>query len=320
MTKESCNVSEAVCLVAMNGIVVVAEALRECVGPFAMQLAEALAHVAVEFAIGALLRATFDNHVAKLDVLTFRYFEFEKLVHALFKVERGHDGEVDGASEVDEVCLGPIVDFELTLGIFLTTSLVVIIAFVGTSDALAVGIGVAVVAIRVLTEDLCLDGAVAVLVFDEFGILLENVETLLDIELVVQTDAMGDLVLLFDEVERLGNAWVVFECFTAYLREHLDHVLHTFADLPFIKDSSEAIEDAVVRLRRFFSKEGADLAHEADGDLDTVVGRLLEKEHQNLEGKDLVDDPLADKMRDEHGGRVADCLVVALEGTSELRD
>lgn len=87
VAKKPGNVSQSICLVAMDGIVVVTKTLRKCIGPFPMQLAEAFAHVAVEFAVGTLLRATFDNHVAELNVLAFRHLKFEQLVHALFKVE-----------------------------------------------------------------------------------------------------------------------------------------------------------------------------------------------------------------------------------------
>lgn len=61
----------------MDGVVVVAETLLKGLRPLAMQLAEALAHVAVKLAVGSLLRATLDDHVAELDVLTFGHLELE---------------------------------------------------------------------------------------------------------------------------------------------------------------------------------------------------------------------------------------------------
>lgn len=115
VTEEARDVAEAVGLVSMDGVVVVAEALFEVVGPLAMELAEALAHVAVELAVGALLGAALYDHVAKLNVLTFGNLELEELVHALFKVERGHDGEIDGSPQVGKVGLGPVVNLELSL-------------------------------------------------------------------------------------------------------------------------------------------------------------------------------------------------------------
>ncbi len=102
---------------------------------------------------------------------------------ALFEVERGHDGEIDGPSQVDQVGLGAIVDLELVCGIIL----VAIFAFIRIGSGLAVGVRATTIAFIILAENLSLDGPIALLVFDKLGILLEDVETLFDIELVVQT-------------------------------------------------------------------------------------------------------------------------------------
>ncbi|KAI3483060.1 hypothetical protein L1887_54081 [Cichorium endivia] len=282
VTEEARDVAEAVGLVSMDGVVVVAEALFEVVGPLAMELAEALAHVAVELAVGALLGAALYDHVAKLNVLTFGNLELEELVHALFKVERGHDGEIDGSPQV-------------------------------ARTSLEVRIRSAVVAAIIFAQDLCLDSSVALLIFKKVRVVLEDVEALLDVELIIQTDGMRDLVVLFDQVEGFWDAQVVLEAVAAHLREHLDHVLHALADVSLVEYCTEPIKDAVVGLGRLFGEESADLAHETDGDLDAIIGGIFEQEDEDLERQDLVDDALVDEMSNEHGGRVADGLVVALE-------
>lgn len=95
--------------------------------------------------------------------------------------------------------------------------------------------------------------------------------------------------------------------------------MHTFAYFSFVEDGSEAVKDAIVRFRRFLGKESTNLAHKTNCDLDTIVGGLFKKKNENFEGENFVHDPLVDEMGEKHGSRVADCLIVTLEGASELR-
>lgn len=120
----------------MNCVVVVAEALFKVFRPLAVQLAQALSHIAVELAVRTLLRAAFHDHIAKLNVLPFRNLELKELVNAFLKVQRRHDGEVDGPSKVDQVGLGAVMDLELLLCVVLIS----VVALVGVGLGLAIGI------------------------------------------------------------------------------------------------------------------------------------------------------------------------------------
>lgn len=62
--EETRNVAQPVGFVTMNRVVVVVEALLEETTPHAVQLAQTLSDVPVEFAVRSLLRATLDDHVA----------------------------------------------------------------------------------------------------------------------------------------------------------------------------------------------------------------------------------------------------------------
>lgn len=95
VTKESGNVSEAVGLVSMDGFVVVGKRFFEKVLPKPVELAEALADVAVELRIGSLLRTTFHNHRDQFRFLAGGQRDFHQLVTAFLKVDRRHDCEVD---------------------------------------------------------------------------------------------------------------------------------------------------------------------------------------------------------------------------------
>lgn len=122
VAKESSNVAKTIGFVPMDCVVIVAETRLKILRPVARQFAEALAHVAVEFAVSAFLRATLDNHVAQFDVLSFRNLQLEQLVHTLFKVQGRHDGEVDGASEIDEVRFSSVLNLDLLLGLVFTVA------------------------------------------------------------------------------------------------------------------------------------------------------------------------------------------------------
>ena len=148
----------------------------------------------------------------------------------------------------------------------------------------------------------------------------ELTEHFLDLDLVVERDAVGDHVLLLDEVEPLGDDGVVFVLVFADLEQDLDHVLDALVDGALVQDGAEAVKDAVVGAGRVLGEEGADLAHERDGNLDAVVGRALEQEDEHLQGEDLVRDLLIDELGEEGGGGGHGRLVVALVAPAELVD
>lgn len=111
MTKETTDISEFVGLVSMDSFVVFPERLLEAVGPDSVQLAESFSDKTVKVGIGAFLRATFDNHVAQLDLesesarkvvlkskkpkrvfpiahlATLRHIDLHQLMHGFLKVE-----------------------------------------------------------------------------------------------------------------------------------------------------------------------------------------------------------------------------------------
>jgi hypothetical protein len=63
-----------------------------------VQETESLGKQAVETQIGTLLRATLQDHVAKLNFLSLTNVELQEFVAALLEIDRGHDHQVDGAS------------------------------------------------------------------------------------------------------------------------------------------------------------------------------------------------------------------------------
>ena len=71
MPEEACDVSEAIGLISVNCSVIVAERLLEAIVPDTIEFAEPFTDETIESRVGALLRATLDDHVAKLDLCEF---------------------------------------------------------------------------------------------------------------------------------------------------------------------------------------------------------------------------------------------------------
>ena len=130
---------------------------------------------------------------------------------------------------------------------------------------------------------------------------------------------MRDLILLLDQVELLGNAWVVLKLVLARLREDFDHVLDSHTDLALVQHRAEPIKHTVARLGRLFAKKSAHFAHERDGQLDTVVGGVFQQQHENFKCNKLVHNALIHEVCKEEQRGVALGLVVAAERTAKLR-
>ena len=69
--------------------------------------------MAVEGQISAVLHAAFNNHVAKLNLLTRSDLKLEQLVAALLKLHSRHNDEVDCLAELHQIFLRKILDFLL---------------------------------------------------------------------------------------------------------------------------------------------------------------------------------------------------------------
>lgn len=114
---------------------------------------------------------------------------------------------------------------------------------------------------------------------------------------------MRDNVLLFDEIETFGNDRVVLVFVLADLEQDFDHVLDPLVDPTLVQDGAESIENPVVCAGRVLREEGADFAHERDGNLDRVVGGAFKEEHEHLKCEDFVRDLLIYELTNERRSR-----------------
>ena len=116
------------------------------------------------------------------------------------------------------------------------------------------------------------------------------------------------MLVLLHEVQTLRDDRVVLVLILAHLHEHLDHVLDPVGDCPFVENSTEALVYGGVRLGRVLREKRANFSHEADSNLDGVVGRSLEEKEEDLEGNDFMGDSLVDEVGNEGGRGMADNL------------
>lgn len=62
----------------------------------------------------------------------------------------------------------------------------------------------------------------------------------------------------------------------------------------------------------------ANLFHQTNGNLDTVIGGLVQQKQQNLGGEHLMGNLLIDQVGQESGAAQTNSLVVSLESLAEL--
>lgn len=130
---------------------------------------------------------------------------------------------------------------------------------------------------------------------------------------------MSDLVLRFHQVQLCRHRWVVGKPLLPHSKQPFDQVLGARVHIAIGQHRAEPVKQRVDCLRCQVGERCPHFLGEADCDLDAVVAGLLEQEDDDLKGKQLVDDLLVDEVRDKRAGGKADGLVIALEGTLELR-
>jgi hypothetical protein len=115
VAEESSNVSKSVRFVPVDRVIVFSERCFKQVGPEPVDLCKALADKTIELGVRSLLRAAFDNHGRQLGLLSRRQIDLHELVAALFEINAGHDGQVDGSPQIDEIGVRLVFDIHLSI-------------------------------------------------------------------------------------------------------------------------------------------------------------------------------------------------------------
>ena len=266
--EEAGDVAQPVGLVAVDRVVVIGKRLLKQLCPQPIQLRKALASQAIELGISALLRAALDDHGRKLRLLAGGQIDLHKLVAAFLKVDARHDGQVDGAAEVDEVGVGLIFDLHRArLG-----SLLLVRA------ALRVAAGcILLLAPAFLAQNFRSQRLVGVFVLLPLGIKLENVQGIFHLHLIIKTNLMRNLVLFLNQVQLVANSRVVLVSVFAHLEEYFDHVLHPLVQVLLVQDIAELIKHHERNRTTHLLQMLSDLARQPYGNLHAVVGRLVQQ-------------------------------------------
>jgi hypothetical protein len=148
----------------------------------------------------------------------------------------------------------------------------------------------------------------------------ENVESILHIDFTLQLDSMCDLILLFHQVQLLLDSWVILEFVLAHLEQHFDHVLCSLVDIGFVQNVSKLVKYSHGNRRLHLLQILPNLSTETNRNLNTIVGRLMKQEKQNLTSEHFMLNLLVDKMCQEGSRGKANSLVVSLESLSELHN
>lgn len=151
-------------------------------------------------------------------------------------------------------------------------------------------------------------------------IVLEYIEAVLRVNLIVQADAMRDLVFLFYQVQLFANRWVVLVLILAHLEQHFNHILNPLVDIRLMQDVPEPVKDQKSNRRTHLLHVLADLPRQTNGDFDAVVGRLVQQQLQDLSRQDLVNDLLVAQVRDKRCRRDAYGFIISSKRLPELHN
>ena len=94
----------------MYGLILLYKGLSKCVLPAFMEETEASGDESIVSQEGTFLTAAFDDHVDEFHFFSWGDIDFGEFVGAFFEGCGGHDGEVDGSSEVYEIFFGEVVN------------------------------------------------------------------------------------------------------------------------------------------------------------------------------------------------------------------
>ena len=84
---------------------------------------------------------------------------------------------------------------------------------------------------------------------------LEDIQAVLRVDFVIQSEPVCDLILLLNQIQLLLDHGVVLVFVLAHLEQYLDHVLRAAIDVGFVQDIPELVEHGVGDSRRHLFQE-----------------------------------------------------------------
>jgi hypothetical protein len=145
-------------------------------------------------------------------------------VGTFFEASRRHDGEIDCTAQVDQIGVGLILDLDL-FDFF--------VVFVLAAAHIRAVFVVFVASIG-LSKNLGPELFVCFLVCFPICVELEDVETILYLNLVIEASVVGDLILLFNKIQLFLDRGIVLVAILSDLEQDLDHVLRSLVNVGFV--------------------------------------------------------------------------------------
>jgi hypothetical protein len=186
-------------------------------------------------------------------------------VTALLEVNAGHDGQINRSSKVDKIGVGLIFDIHLLIFLSFLAFIRALIRFPF------------ILTVTSLTQDLSLQLLIGLLMLFPLRIELEYVEALLNVDFVIKSGTMSNLVLFLDKIKFFFDCRVILVAILSDLEQHLNHILDSLVNICLVKDISELIKyghgDWPTHLLQMLS----DLPRKAYRYLHTVVGGFMQQ-------------------------------------------
>lgn len=142
----------------------------------------------------------------------------------------------------------------------------------------------------------------------------------MNLDLLVETCIVGDLVILLDQIQFFLDGKVILVLVLSDLEQNFNHVLNSLVNVGLVENVAELVEDGEGDLRVELFDVLTNFLHQAHGNLNTVISRLVQQEKQNLGGKHLMSDLLVDQMSKESSAAQANSFVISLVGLAELNN
>lgn len=170
---------------------------------------------------------------------------------ALFEVYAGHDDQVDGLAQLHKILLRQVIDLNMfPFRRYLTYRpscsggpwLELLLSRV---DLGLVGDLLAESLLEVFAQNFFLNFVPLALVLLELRVKLKQVAGLFELQQVIDRNVVGDLVVVFHEVELRDHAFESPEALFPHLKEPFNNVLNPLANFALLQDCSEQPKDFV---------------------------------------------------------------------------
>lgn len=229
-------------------------------------------------------------------------------MRCFLRIGTRHDCKINCTAQIDKVNIRLILNLH-SLGLLILFALGAFILLL-----------IVALVVASLAENLSLEPLVSLFVLLPIGIVLEDVQTVLDINFAVELDLVRNLILLLNKIQLLLHRRIILEPVFAHLKQHLNHVLRTLINIGFVQNISELIKDDGRNRRPHLLEKLSNLSAEPNRNLHTIIRRFIEQQQQNLPSQHLMLHLLIDQVRQERRRRQADRLVIPLESFAELHN